>query len=335
MPVKNVQALIDNRVEAIRAYHKQSSITRAELDVSGGIDSAVMLGLLTKALGPQNITAAFIGIHSNEDALSRAKEVAKLYGVRLIKIEASELYGELDELLMEALGGAGYDLEAIIERSDSDRTISGSIRSTLRAPIGRALNRLTGGGIRHGTGNEDEDRFLRFYQKGGDGEVDTNPIAMLSKGEVFQIAIGLDVPLSIIKARPSPDLWAMGEAHNDEEEIAATLGLKNPTNTMYSYVDPATSKYTHVGLIERLSRWLDANDNILFSCEDDDVRELAHKAKDTKLFKTVNGGVVERLFESARRIEKNTRHKLNPNCPSLGSRDHLVVAGILTNDLEV
>lgn len=335
MPVKNVQALIDNRVEAIRAYHAQAGIQRAELDVSGGIDSAVMLGLLVKALGPTNITAAFIDIQSSEDAFNRAKEVTKLYGVRLIYVDATDLFGDLDNILMDALGAASYDLEAIIERGEADKTISGSIRSTLRAPIGRALNRLTGGGIRHGTGNEDEDRYLRFYQKGGDGEVDTNPIAMLSKGEVFQLAIGLDVPLSIITARPSPDLWAIGEAHNDEEEIASTLGLKDPTCTMYSYVDPQTSKYTHVGLIERLARWLDVNDNVLFSCDDATAATLPKKAKDTKLFKGVNGGVVERLFDSARRIEKNTRHKLNPNCPSLGSRKELVTAGILTNELEV
>ena len=43
---------------------------------------------------------------------------------------------------------------------------------------------MTGNGLRHGTGNECEDRWLRFYQKGGDGEVDSNPIAMLSKGGI-------------------------------------------------------------------------------------------------------------------------------------------------------
>ena len=76
---------------------------------------------------------------------------------------------------------------------------------------GRILT--AGGGIRHGTGNECEDRFLRFYQKGGDGEVDTNPIAMLSKGEVFQLARGLGVPQRVLQALPSPDLWGVGEQH--------------------------------------------------------------------------------------------------------------------------
>ena len=63
MPVLNNDALITNRVETIRRYHSDAGIARAELDVSGGIDSAVMLMLLVKALGPDNVTAAYQGIH--------------------------------------------------------------------------------------------------------------------------------------------------------------------------------------------------------------------------------------------------------------------------------
>jgi NH3-dependent NAD+ synthetase len=120
--------------------------------------------------------------------------------------------------MVNAMVEAGYDRKEIQDRMKGDPTIMGSIRSTLRAPWGRAANRLSGGGIRHGTGNEDEDRVLRFYQKGGDGEVDSNPISMLSKGEVFQLGIALGVPRSILSARPSPDLWGVGEEHNDEED---------------------------------------------------------------------------------------------------------------------
>ena len=50
MPVLSVQKLIQNRVAAIRDYHQQAKVDLAELDVSGGIDSAVMCGLLAKAV---------------------------------------------------------------------------------------------------------------------------------------------------------------------------------------------------------------------------------------------------------------------------------------------
>ena len=60
MPVLDTEALIDERVCAIRRAHAQTGIRRAEIDVSGGIDSATILGLLARALGPDQITAVFV-----------------------------------------------------------------------------------------------------------------------------------------------------------------------------------------------------------------------------------------------------------------------------------
>jgi len=277
MPVLNPQALVKNRVQAILDYHNATGVERAELDVSGGLDSAVMLGLLANALGPENVTAVYQGINSSPDSLARAREVAEAFGVKLIEIDLTFVFDTLVGYMKEAIidaqvkgvtdpwwgGHPGLrntrevrteELEARIE---ADPLILGSLRSCLRAPVGRGFNRMMGGGIRHGTGNECEDRWCRFYQKGGDGEVDTNPIAMLSKGEVYQLAIALGVPKSIIEARPSPDLWGQGDKHNDEDEYAEYFGFDPEGHTFYSYVDPETGEYTHVGLIERVSRWLD------------------------------------------------------------------------------
>ena len=39
------------------------------------------------------------------------------------------------------------------------------------------------------------------------------------------------------------------------------------------------------------------------------------------------------LLLSARHVERTTRHKLNPNCESIGNRYDLVAAGILTDEL--
>lgn len=343
MPVLDPQTLIENRVAAIRDMHKQAGITRAELDLSGGVDSAVMLGLLARALGPENVTTVHLAINSNPDALARARECANAFGVRLIEFDGTFLFDTLLTTMTEAMVKAGYSLDEITARCEKDPTILGSIRSTLRAPWGRAANRLSGGGIRHGTGNEDEDRVLRFYQKGGDGEVDSNPIAILSKGEVFQLGIALGVPRSILTARPSPDLWGVGDNHNDEDEIGAYLGLRGCGIPFYSYVDVDTGAYKNVGLIERLSRFCDATierDDGALICGDrlfDEggfhVEFLIGKAVDSRIFKGIPADVVRTLLVNARRVEACTRHKMNPNCPTLGSRDDLVNDGILTNDL--
>ena len=68
MPVCDPDRLIDARVEAIRRYHETTGIPRAELDLSGGIDSATMAGLLQMALGPDQITMVYSSINSGAPA---------------------------------------------------------------------------------------------------------------------------------------------------------------------------------------------------------------------------------------------------------------------------
>lgn len=337
MPVLDTTKLINNRVYAIQKLHADTGLVRAELDVSGGLDSATMLMLLAEALGPENVTAVYSSINSSEASLRRARAVAEAAGVRLIELDLSDIMRQINNEISAKVYDAGYNLQEILDRSHADPLIEGSFRSCLRAPVGRYLNRLTGGGIRHGTGNEDEDRWLRFYQKGGDGEVDTNPLAMLSKGEVYQLANALNVPREIIEAQPTPDLWGVGEEHNDEEELTKISGVE----WTYSRIDPDTGEYIRVGTIERMSRLLDlprfpniivgdnsALEDLIFN---DDLSDYAVAAPVAE--RAVAMGLTSDHVESAKKWERITRHKMNPNCPSLGSRQELLDAGILTNEL--
>lgn len=353
MPVLNPTALINNRCEAIQRYHVEAGLHRAEIDVSGGIDSAVMLVLLAETLGPENVTAVYSRINSSPESGRRARLVAEVAGVRLAQVHATGAYNVLVDSCLQALREAGYDMEEIDARVEADPAVMGSLRSTLRAPLGRFMNRLTGGGLRHGTGNECEDRWLRFYQKGGDGEVDTNPLAMLSKGEVYQLGNALHVPREILEALPTPDLWGTGEAHNDEEELTRTSGVE----WTYSRIDVDTNRYVRVGTIERMSRLLDEplgetlrkamNDlmdqplynhlevpagatfeSVLFP---EDMSPIPCKEQ-VQAVATQFGLTLDHLV-SARKWERSTRHKMNPNCPSLGRRQRLVEDGVLTNEL--
>jgi NAD+ synthetase len=328
MPVLDPQALLEERVTAIHRFHQHVRNDRAELDLSGGVDSAVLLGLLARALGPDKIVTVFTGIHSSTGARERAREVAATFEVPLVEVDITKQFDELIGIMREALTRAGYAAADVEARMQRDPTILGSIRSCLRAPIGRGFNRLAGGGIRHGTGNECEDRWLRFYQKGGDGEVDTNPIAMLSKGETYQLAKALRVPRSIIDATPSPDLHGVGDKHNDEDELRALSGV----DWTYSRIDVETGHYTRVGTIEVLARFLDLHPELFRDGElpEHELERLANTAE--PLFQRSHAVVVT-FLESARALEKMTRHKANPNIPALGERSHLVARGILTNEL--
>jgi NAD+ synthase len=341
MPVLNANALIDQRVDALRAYHDGAGLDRAELDLSGGVDSAVMAGLLVLALGPDKLTLVYSSINSSSETQDRAAVLAKALGVPLVIHNLTATYEAMVGVMIDNLETAGWDRATIDARIAADRTILGSIRSCLRAPLGRGYLRFTGNGIRHGTGNECEDRWLRFYQKGGDGEVDTNPVAMLSKGEVYQLAHALGERLNaqdafrrILLARPTPELWGTEESHTDEDEIGSYLGVEDTGHTFYSYIDPDTGAYIRVGLIERVSRF--ADDHLaIFSdnMTEDELSALVATAADSVVFQGVDQSVVDRLLRAARRAERVTRHKFNPGCPSIGTREALVSAGILTDTL--
>lgn len=340
MPVLDPSALLDDRVEALRAYHRTTGIERAELDVSGGIDSAVMAGLLAVALGTERVTFVYSAIHSGGATRARAQALLDALGGTLIVHDLTGVYDAMVADMLANLEAAGVDMEAVRARMAEDGRVLGSIRSCMRAPLGRGYLRLMGPGIRHGTGNECEDRWLRFYQKGGDGEVDTNPIAMLSKGEVFQLALALGERLdareayrSIVTAAPTPELWGADHPHTDEDEIAGYLGLEGHGETFYGYVDPDTGAYARVGLIERVARFADTPAGAgLFEAEVDE-EALAVSASQAPAFAGLDAQLVPSLLQAARRAERSSRHKANPNCPTLGERGALLAAGILTDAL--
>ena len=70
-----------------------------------------------------------------------------------------------------------------------------------------------------GTGNRDEDGYLGYFCKAGDGVVDVQLISDLHKSEVFKVGAELGVPESILRSPPSADLW---DGQTDEEELGVS-----------------------------------------------------------------------------------------------------------------
>ena len=352
MAVLDIEKLITNRIEVLRNFHNTGGVRKAELDLSGGIDSAVMAYLLVQALGPKNVLLVHTNINTDHKQTERAEKIANGLGAPFINIDLTDVIENLTYRMRTVLSSA-LDKAGILEEPNSvdkwveaDPTILGSIRSCIRAPIGRGFNRMNLGGIRHGTGNECEDRFLRFYQKGGDGEVDTNPMEMLTKTEVFQLAYGIsqwhfgsDMAKcfkELISVKPSPDLWGAGDDHNDEEEMKKWTGVP----FTYGRVDPETGEVLKYGTIERIARFLDVDnrtmETVVFGERELKRSEwchLAQAAQVSECFPSQDFRIEEiiNFLKAARHTEKTTRHKENPAIPTLGNRQGLVKIGILTN----
>ena len=89
-----------------------------------------------------------------------------------------------------------------------------------------------------GTGNRDEDGYLGYFCKAGDGVVDVQLIADLHKSEVFAVGKALGVPRSVLESPPSADLW---EGQTDEAELGVT----------YDFVELFTGWFLAMGEEER------------------------------------------------------------------------------------
>merc|ERR1711982_45345 len=97
---------------------------------------------------------------------------------------------------------------------------TGQLKSYQRTPVGYyTAQLLTQQGfpcIVLGTGNYDEDGYLCYFCKAGDGIADVQLIADLHKSEVFTVGHHLKVPGEILNAAPSADLW---DGQTDKDEL--------------------------------------------------------------------------------------------------------------------
>lgn len=296
--IKDHDLVVKMVVDAMRTQAKEANTVKAEVDISGGVDSAVVVALACQAFGNENVIGVYSSIDSSEESHRRAKLVADKFGFTLVDLDLSGVYLEIVAKVALEFDRLGIPFPD--SNDPVNRTAFGGLRSCLRAPVGRFVNRAFGGGIRQGTGNRDEDELIRFFQKGGDGEVDNNWIEGLFKGEVWELAAFLGVPQEIIDATPTPDLWG-GAKHTDESELKKLTGVD--------------LTYTHLGGPMGTIEWA-SRENEVNGC-------ITANFLPSSYFKYTEA---ERaVILAMRRLERVSRHKA---CmPPLIPRAELVKAG--------
>jgi len=223
-----ILGVVDGIVKFLRDIFEDTSAEHAVIGLSGGVDSAVVFKLLLKALGSERILAlALPEITTPRNALKDALKLAKSYGVKTIKKSITP---------MMLASGAYFKIEALAtvsprlnrwmkQKFETDIIKEDVYLHTLRTKKNKWVARETSlyrmkhrirmimlyyfaertNGIVIGTANRSE-YLTGFFVKHGDGAADVMPIIELYKTEVFELAQVLDVPTSIVKRSPSPDL---------------------------------------------------------------------------------------------------------------------------------
>lgn len=190
-------------VNFIKQEFGRFGFKKAIVGLSGGIDSTVAAYLAVKALGKQDVHGLILPYKtSSKSSISDAFLIAKKLG---IKTKIIDLTPAADGLI-NSIGDGKLN-----------QVRKGNILARLRMICLYDYSHKVGGLVL-GTGNKSE-ILLGYTTLFGDSACAINPIGDLYKTQVWQLAELLKIPKSIIKKKPSADLWI---GQTDENELGFT-----------------------------------------------------------------------------------------------------------------
>lgn len=184
-------------VQFIRERFDEAGASTAIIGLSGGLDSALVLGLTVDALGKDRVKAFFLPYG---DLGTRDREFAVL---------ASDVFGtNMEEIdITTMVDSVPFHLEGMAKGN-----VQARVRMTLLYAKSNLLN-----GLVVGTSNKTE-LLLGYFTKYGDGGADIYPIGDLYKTQARTLAAEIGVPGEIIEKIPSAGLV---EGQTDEGELRA------------------------------------------------------------------------------------------------------------------
>lgn len=169
--------------------------------ISSGIDSSLVYAIASSVF-PENTTGVVMPIiEMTKSDLEHINDLETAFNASFERVNLTNAF--------ESLKGAISNLDNKLAIAN----IKPRLRMTTLYAIAQQKNALV-----LGTDNEDE-TFIGYFTKFGDGGADLLPISRLTKGEVKFIASLLGVPSSIVDKKPSAGLW---EGQTDEDELGFT-----------------------------------------------------------------------------------------------------------------
>lgn len=192
----------------------RAGYSRAVINLSGGIDSALSCYLAAEALGGENVLAIRLPYKtSSPESHEHAQTVIDALGVQSLTVPITEMVDPLFERFPEAghvrRGNAMARARMIVLYDQSEAF----------------------GGLPVGTGNKTE-ILLGYTTLYGDSANALNPIGDLYKTQVRQLARAMGVPEAIIEKAPTADLWT---GQTDEDELGFTY--EEADKLLYLLVD--------------------------------------------------------------------------------------------------
>jgi NAD+ synthase len=182
----------------IRNEIRKFGFTSVVLGLSGGIDSAVVCELATRALGADNVLALLMPYRtSSSESLDHAHLMVDRLGIRNETMPVTDVVDAF-----------------FASRPDASRLRKGNVMARSRMLCLYDVS-ARDGSLVLGTSNKTE-LLLGYGTMFGDMASAVNPVGDLYKTQLFGLARHLGIPDQLVDKPPSADLW---EGQSDEADL--------------------------------------------------------------------------------------------------------------------
>jgi NAD+ synthase len=225
LPSIDSQKETETIIDFLKTTFASQNITKAVIGISGGIDSAVSLHLLSLVLPKENIFP--IHLPYFEEDKNIIKRLSSSTGIpesifqtksikSIVEIACQELHIDLESNACEDQIRAG--------------NLMARIRMMMLFDVAKEHRALV-----CGTENKSEN-FLGYFTRNGDNASDIEPISHLYKTQVRELAKFLQVPPEIINQPPSAGLW---KGQTDEKQFG--FSYEEADQVLYLYFEKKLS----------------------------------------------------------------------------------------------
>jgi len=211
---KKWELIEDYLIRFIREEVEKTGIKNGICGISGGIDSAVVAVLASKALGVRFRGILMPSQYSSPESVDDGIALCKKFGIKYEIIPITPLL-------------KGYPIKDKIRLGN----FSARMRMAILYDKSAQYQALV-----IGTSNKTE-LLLGYGTLFGDLASALNPIGDLYKTEIFQFARYLNIPEQIIQKPPSADLW---QGQSDEKELGYSYNQIDPV--LKAFVDERATK---------------------------------------------------------------------------------------------
>jgi NAD+ synthase len=225
LPTINIEQEAESIISFLKQTFVSQKIKKAVIGISGGIDSAVSLHLLSRVIPKENIFPVYLPFFEEDKTI--IQKLSSSSGISESLFQTKSIKSIVETLSKE------LQINLKSDKID-DKLRAGNLMARVRMIL------LFDAAKKHqalvcGTENKTEN-LLGYFTRNGDNASDIEPISHLYKTQVRELAKFLTVPIEIINQPPSAGLWVgqtdekqFGFSYEDADQVLYLYFEKNET----------------------------------------------------------------------------------------------------------